>query len=223
MKFLYTVDPSAPEPIMLISGDIGEGGIEGAQFQAELLTLDNMGKDRIQVYIHSPGGEVAAGMIIYNAILKSRTKVDTYNTGIAASIAAVIFQAGRYRYMADYSILMFHAAYYPGSSKTDPYLDAMKNAIEVMVKRAGLSTQAVYKLLNNGDTFLTAVEAKEARLCDYIELSADQNAKHGNSVVKSSLIQGRAAASNYITGTFKGQANVLNIMTDIQKRHNQKS
>src|SRR4051794_5419098 len=95
--WLYTVDPAADEPIMLIDKHIGfdevEGsGIMGDIFQKELLALDGMGKSRIQVWINSPGGLVSDGYNIYNAILKSQTKVDTYCTGMAASIAGVIFQ-----------------------------------------------------------------------------------------------------------------------------------
>ncbi len=103
MKFLYTVDPSADEPIILVNKWIGKDeidgeGIMGDQFQAELLALDSMGKKRIQVWINSPGGIVTDGYSMYNAVIKSNTKVDTYCVGIAASIAGVLFQAGRKRY-----------------------------------------------------------------------------------------------------------------------------
>jgi ATP-dependent protease ClpP protease subunit len=214
--FMYVVDASAAEPIMLLNGDINNG----VQFQSELLHLDTLGKKSIKVYINSPGGEVAGGMLIYNSILKSKTKVDTYNCGVCASIAAVIFQAGRFRYMADYSVLMFHAPYYPDGEKSDPYLDATKSAIAVMVKRSGVSTEAVEKLLNNGDTFLTALEAQAAGLCDYIELSADYNAKHGNTILNS-LLEGKHAANKYLTHAFHGQANAINLMADIAAKHNQ--
>ena len=87
---------------MLINKHIGydqeEGpGIDGAIFQQELLQLDNLGKKRIQVWINSPGGLVSDGYSIYTSILKSKTPVDTYAFGSVASIAAVIFQAGRRR------------------------------------------------------------------------------------------------------------------------------
>ena len=109
--FKYTIDAESDEPIMLINKHIGydesDGmGIDGAEFERELMTLDTMKKKRIQVWINSPGGMVLDGWSIYNSILKTKTKVDTYCVGIAASIAGVIFQAGRERNMADYGILM---------------------------------------------------------------------------------------------------------------------
>ncbi len=91
-NFIYTIDVESDEPIMLINKHIGNDdqlgqGIDGSIFQAELLRLDTMGKKRIQVWISSEGGIVMDGYKIYNAILKSKTKVDTYNVGICASIA----------------------------------------------------------------------------------------------------------------------------------------
>jgi ATP-dependent protease ClpP protease subunit len=100
--FMYTVNVDSDEPIMLINKHIGydeaDGyGIMGDLFQAELLALDQMEKKRIQVWINSPGGSVMDGYNMYTAMLKTKTKVDTYCVGICASMAAVLFQAGRKR------------------------------------------------------------------------------------------------------------------------------
>jgi len=181
VNFIYTIDIEADEPIMLINKHIGfdedEGqGIDGAIFQQELLMLDKMGKKRIQVWINSPGGIVMDGYNIYNAILKSTTKVDTYNVGIAASIAAVIFQAGRKRIMADYALLMYHNPY--GGDSVE--LKKMRESIAVMVaERAEKTTDEVLKMMDK-TTWITASEAFESGFCDEIEASKDNNAKHGN-------------------------------------------
>ncbi len=151
MNFEYTVDPNAEEPIMLINKHIGfdaeDGqGINGAQFQTELLALDAMGKSRIKVYINSVGGSVMDGYSIYSAILESKSKVDTYCMGIAASISAVIFQAGRKRYMADYGALMIHLPFIPNEkrSKRDEVLDIMSSGITTMISsRCGMSEDDV--------------------------------------------------------------------------------
>jgi ATP-dependent Clp protease protease subunit len=136
---------------MLINKHIGfdaeDGqGINGAQFQAELLALDAMGKSRIKVYINSVGGSVMDGYSIYSAILESKSKVDTYCMGIAASISAVIFQAGRKRYMADYGALMIHLPFIPNEkrSKRDEVLDIMSSGITTMISsRCGMSEDDV--------------------------------------------------------------------------------
>jgi ATP-dependent Clp endopeptidase proteolytic subunit ClpP len=175
---LYCIDPTVDEPIMLINKHIGfdedEGqGIDGSLFQAELLQLDGMGKKRIQVWINSPGGIVMDGYNIYNAILKSKTKVDTYNVGIAASIAAVIFQAGRTRHMADYSKLMYHNPY-GGDSKE---LNVMKDSIAIMIAgRTGKSKEEILKIMDR-TTWISSAEALTEGFCDVVEASSEQNKK----------------------------------------------
>jgi ATP-dependent protease ClpP protease subunit len=180
-NFLYTIDVESDEPIMLINKHIGYDeqmgqGIDGSTFQAELLRLDTMGKKRIQVWISSEGGMVMDGYKIYNAILKSKTKVDTYNVGIAASIAAVIFQAGRRRIMADYSLLMYHNPY--GGESTE--LKRMRESIAVMVaERTENIKEDVLKIMDR-TTWISASEALLSGFCDEVEYSKDVNIKHGN-------------------------------------------
>lgn len=174
---MYTVDASSDEPIMLLNKHIGydpeDGyGIDGALFQEELLRLDGMGKKRIQVWINSPGGLVVDGMGIYHAILKSKTKVDTYNVGLAASIAAVIFQAGRKRIMSDYAVLMYHNAF----NGADKSLEVLNESINQMISRSGMNKDEIESMMNC-ETFLDAEEAKRKRLCDEIDYSVDLNKK----------------------------------------------
>jgi ATP-dependent Clp endopeptidase proteolytic subunit ClpP len=179
MNFNYTVNVDSDEPIMLINRHIGydetDGyGIMGDLFQAELLALDDMGKKRIQVWINSVGGIVMDGYNIYNAILKTKTKVDTYCMGIAASMAAVIFQAGRKRIMADYSQLMYHNPFGGDDKKS---LDAMGNSLVKMIStRSGKPEDEVSKMMDK-TTWIGASDAFAQGLCDEIEVSSEQNKK----------------------------------------------
>ena len=156
------------------AGAEGEAYIDGSLFQRELLQLDTLNKKRIQVWINSPGGIVTEGMSIYNAILNSKTKVDTYCVGMAASIAGVIFQAGRTRYMMDYGILMYHDPHGASNSRA---IEAYKDAIAVMVSsRTGKGTEDVLKIMAR-ETFLNATEAKAIGFCDVIQSSSEVNKK----------------------------------------------
>lgn len=176
---MYVVDYSADEPIMLIDKWIGydevDGmGIQGDLFQRELLELDAMGKDCIHVWINSPGGIVTDGMSIYNAILATKTKVNTRCIGMAASIAGVIFQAGRIREINDYGFLMYHN---PFGSNDDGSLDVMKDSIIKMISaRSGMTTEAVEKMMRD-ETFLTATEAVDMKLADVVLASGEVNIK----------------------------------------------
>lgn len=178
MDFFYCINPESDEPILLLNKHVGfdanEGqGIDGAIFQQELLTLDGMGKKRIQVWINSPGGIVMDGYNIYNAILKSKTKVDTYCVGIAASIAAVIFQAGRNRVMCDYGALMYHNAS-GGSSKE---LNVMNESLATMIaNRSGKTVDEILSVMNQ-TSWINANTALCDGFCDEIEASNEQNKK----------------------------------------------
>lgn len=176
----YCIDPSADEPIMLINKHIGfdetEGmGVEGGAFQLELLQLDSLKKKRIQVWINSTGGIVTDGYNIYSAILKSKTPVDTYCMGAAASIAGVIFQAGRKRIMADYAWLMYHN---PFGSTNDAVIKTMRESIISMIEtRCGMTEKQVSDMMNR-TTFIQSDEALQMKLCDEIESSVEMNTKY---------------------------------------------
>ncbi|HWB91965.1 MAG TPA: Clp protease ClpP, partial [Puia sp.] len=168
---------------MLLDKHIGydeeEGpGIDGALFSRELLELDaycvDQGKKVIEVWINSPGGIVADGYAIYNSILATKTKVDTRCVGMACSIAAVIFQAGRQRLINDYGFLMYHN---PFGGDTDDGLEAMKESIIKMIStRSGMSIDDVTKMMK-ATTFLTADEALAKGLADVIIPSDSVNVK----------------------------------------------
>ena len=178
--YQYCVDPSVDEPIMLINKHIGyddvDGqGVDGGVFQQELMQLDTLGKKRINVYINSPGGIVTDGYNIYSAILDSKTPVDTYCTGMCASIAGVIFQAGRKRVMADYGWLMYHN---PFGGDNNKIIETMSSSIITMISsRCGISEDEVEKMMDR-TTYILADEAKELKLCDEIKGSDEINTKY---------------------------------------------
>lgn len=173
---LYCHNPESEEPILLLNKHIGNDaedgiGIDGALFMQELLILDGMGKKRIIIWINSPGGIVMDGYNIFCAILKSKTKVDTYCVGIAASIAAVIFQAGRKRVMADYAKLMYHNPYGADTKSLDP----MKDSIAIMVaSRIKQEKDSVLDVMKK-TTWMSAEEALKDGYCDEIESSTEHN------------------------------------------------
>ena len=176
---MYTIDYSADEPVMMLDTHIGmdeeEGmGIDGSLFAQELLQLDSMGKKRIQVWINSPGGSVIDGMSIYNAILNSKTPVDTYNVGICASMAAVCFMAGRKRYMSDYASMMIHNPFGGDDKKA---MDALRESICTMIaSRCNCSEEEVGAMMNE-TTWLNAADCFAKNLCTEIAVTSEANMK----------------------------------------------
>jgi ATP-dependent Clp protease protease subunit len=66
-----------------------------AIIQAQLLFLESSdSRSDVQIYVHSPGGEVYSGLGIYDTMQYVNMDVATICTGMAASMAAVLLCAG---------------------------------------------------------------------------------------------------------------------------------
>lgn len=78
---------------------------------AQLLFLENQDSERqLQIYIQSPGGEVYAGLAIYDTIQQISAPVSTVALGRSASFGTVILTAGRkgLRYALPSSTIHMH-------------------------------------------------------------------------------------------------------------------
>lgn len=201
MEFYYTHNAESDTPIMLIDRHVGGWddcygfGVDGASFVRELLYLDSLGKKSIDVWINSIGGSVMEGMSIYNAILNTKTKVNTYNTGVCASIAAVIFQAGRHRSMADYSLQMLHNTSSDGGSME--VLSKFNQSVATMISsRCGKSVEDVLAIMDK-TSWYSASESLMEGLCDEVTNSDAKNKK-------------RVVAANDIVDNWRAAAEIMN-------------
>src|SRR5438094_2594429 len=80
---------------------------------AQLLYLDREDPERdIQMYIHSPGGIITAGLAIYDTMQLIRPDVSTICVGMAASMGAVLLVGGAKgkRYALPNATVMLHQA-----------------------------------------------------------------------------------------------------------------
>jgi ATP-dependent protease ClpP protease subunit len=204
---MYVVDINSEEPIMLLNKQIGKSTLEngewdgtpyvdGAEFQQELLYLDSLGKKRIQVWINSPGGSIMEAMNIFNAILKSKTPVDTYNVGVCASSAGAVFMAGRKRIMCDYAQFMMH----PVSGTTDPKAgQAFKAAIVSMLQPKSNLNEAVISFMMDKTTWIGAAECFAKGICTEIEYTKDSNKKYMPSEAQAMLAYSNNIVNDLIT------------------------
>ncbi|NMB91636.1 ATP-dependent Clp protease proteolytic subunit [candidate division WWE3 bacterium] len=79
--------------IVFVTGPIDMGVAN--TFIAQMLFLESQNPDKdISVYINSPGGEVYAGVAMYDTIKHIKNNVVTINVGLAASAGALILSAG---------------------------------------------------------------------------------------------------------------------------------
>src|SRR4029434_9360445 len=80
---------------------------------AQLLYLDREDPERdIQMYIHSPGGIITAGLAIYDTMQLIRPDVSTICVGMAASMGAILLLGGakEKRFALPNATVMLHQA-----------------------------------------------------------------------------------------------------------------
>lgn len=94
---------------ILLYGDIGDyDDVRSGDIARELLEAESA-YGKIDVRINSNGGDVYAGIAIFNALKNSKTDITIYIDGIAASMASVIALCGKPVQMSRYSRLMLHS------------------------------------------------------------------------------------------------------------------
>jgi ATP-dependent Clp protease, protease subunit len=144
---------------------------------AQLLYLNGEAADQpIHLYISSPGGDVYAGLAIYDTMQMITPPVYTYAVGMTASMGTALLAAGAagHRYALPHATIHMH----PSSSGAQGYTEDVRIAFRELER---LQTQ-IFHLLGRHtghswqeieahfmrDRFMHAVEAKDFGLVDHI-------------------------------------------------------
>ena len=138
----------------------------------------------ITVFIASPGGNVRAGLAIYDTMRLAACPIHTICLELAASMGAIIFMGGDERRMAPHAELMIHDPLIPqgagGSAlalqETSRRLMQTRKALtHVLSERSGLSAKRV-QALTAKDTYLSAERAVELGFAHSILTSTKETA-----------------------------------------------
>ncbi|MBR4787701.1 MAG: ATP-dependent Clp endopeptidase proteolytic subunit ClpP [Bacteroidales bacterium] len=150
--------------------------------QAQLLFLESQDSTRdIQIYLNSPGGQVYAGLGIYDTMQYLKPDVSTICTGMAASMAAVLLCAGAKgkRFALPHSRVMIHQPMGGAQGQaSDIEIEAQeimkikKELYEIIAQHSGKDFDQVWKDCDR-DHWMIASEAKEYGLIDQV-LSPDR-------------------------------------------------
>lgn len=123
----------------------------------------------ITVFVESPGGEVGAGLAIYDALRAVSCPIRTVCTSLAASMGAVVFMAGDERFMYPHAELMVHDPLIPqgagGSAlavqeASRRLMSVRATLTRLLAERSGLSLRRVQRLTGK-ETRLSAERALE--------------------------------------------------------------
>ena len=148
--------------------------IVASELIADLDTLKN--KNTITVHINSIGGDLYAGVAIYNRLKQLPANIITINDGLAASAASIIFQAGDVRKVTAGSNLMVHQAmvflygYYQLNDLNPVSKElraANKAASEIYAEASGRTVDEMKRLID-AETWMTGQEAISQGLADEI-------------------------------------------------------
>jgi len=145
--------------------------------KAQLLYLESEGDDDIKMYIDSGGGSVYSGLGLIDVMDFIKPDIVTVNTGLAASMAAVILCSGTIgkRRALKRSRTMIHQPLgYSGYSQASDIeiesreINSLKTELyEIISEKSGQTFDKVYKD-SDRDYWMTSIEAKKYGIIDEI-------------------------------------------------------
>ncbi len=154
-------------------GEISSRGMRDA--------IKKIGPKKLTIYLNSGGGSVTEGWSIYRQLVGHRAGVTTIVSPLAASMAAVILQAGQERLVDPNAIVMVHNPWTSTSGNADELqtsIDLLRKIetqmLELFSKRTGLDKPEVSRMLT-AETWLDAGEAIQLGFAD--GLTSTVNAK----------------------------------------------
>lgn len=144
----------------------------------KLLYLDSQSHDEITIFIKSPGGAIQDGVSVCDIISIIHSPVRTIAVGLVASMAAVIFAAGKKgrRFMLPSSKLMIHEPLISNTGRVNvsQIIKLGESMTETKTKVNKLLSDYTGKSIDeinedtNEDKYFTAVEAIAYGLADEI-------------------------------------------------------
>ena len=144
---------------------------------AQLLFLDREDPDKdINLYIHSPGGVISAGLAIYDTMQLIRPEVSTICVGMAASMATVLLCSGAKgkRYALPNATIHMHQAMGGAQGQAADVAIAAREIMrlqelirDIIMKNTGQPMEKVVHDLDR-DYYMTANESKAYGVVDDI-------------------------------------------------------
>jgi ATP-dependent Clp protease protease subunit len=149
---------------------------------AQLLFLDREDSERdISLYINSPGGEISAGLAIYDTMQLIQAPVSTIAVGMAASMGTILLTAGAKgrRYALPHATIHVHQPLGGVQGQAAEIEIAAKEILrkrellnDILERHTGMSRDKV-ETITDRDFYMTAEEAVEHGIVDKILEPAD--------------------------------------------------
>lgn len=178
LKYKFKNETTEDEHILTLSGFVGEPdifdmimGVDTINPQSVAEALDDVDRP-IRVRLNSGGGDVFAGIEIYNYLKNHPSNITIEVTALAASAASIIMMAGDKVIMDTGSSMMIHqASTLAWGDKTEirkalNALDTIDGSlVDIYNERSGIDKTELDELLT-GETWFTADEAVDKGFAD---------------------------------------------------------
>ena len=165
---------------LFIEGEIT--ATSACEFMRAIMLLIKEDADKpIDIYINSPGGEVNAGLLIYDTLKGVKTEINLHCIGMAASMAAIILAGGKkgHRFILRHSRTMIHEPLISGGvggsatsikRTAESIMETKKISVELLASDTGKTRKEVEAAISF-DNYMNAEESIAFGLCDTIETS----------------------------------------------------
>jgi ATP-dependent Clp protease protease subunit len=144
---------------------------------AQLLFLDREDPDRqINMYINSPGGQIYAGLAIYDTMQQVRAPISTVAVGVTASFGTVLLAAGSpgKRYALPHATIHLHQPLGGAQGQaTDIEIQAKEilrlreELNNILVRHTGRTVEDIERDTER-DFYMSGKEAKKYGLVDHV-------------------------------------------------------
>jgi ATP-dependent Clp protease protease subunit len=146
---------------------------------AQLLHLESEDPDKdISIYINSPGGDVYAGLAIYDTIQFIKPDVATICVGIAMSMGALLLSGGTKgkRMALPNSKILIHQVWSPGGGqgqaadieiRAREIINLKRRLEEILAEHSGQEIEKIQKDTDR-DFFMSSQEAQDYGLIDRV-------------------------------------------------------
>ena len=177
---------SADEATIDIDGEIGWVAYDGENYtwntkeaiKKKIKDIADLKTKKIIVNISSLGGFVDDGLAIHDILAQHPAEIETRVTGMTASAATIIAQAGDVRKISDNALYLIHKSISIAFGNANDIATVLQDSMtiderlaNIYAKRSGKDIKEIKKLMNenNGNgKWMDAAEAKDMGLVDEV-------------------------------------------------------
>jgi ATP-dependent Clp protease protease subunit len=170
---MFKLEKLKDKAVLTIYGYVGGLYLDYRAVNGALAEITKDGYNRLDFRLHTYGGTVFDGNLIYNFIAGFGGEVDIYIDGVAASMGSIIMTSGTRVHIADNGFVMIHSPRGSGDGTAKDFINYAKllrsmekNFTQRLVARTGMTEEEVSVWFDGTDYWFDADEAVEIGLAD---------------------------------------------------------